>query len=168
MPRSVSRSRSEQRRGSLVQRGHDRTGSSTRSPPLRRGGGSQSPQRAASPPGSRSPHRTAAESRSPARASLEPASRLPQDAGESAWILLTNLPNRASWNKVRGIFSEIGCSVLCGKVKRDKGYSIVKLASAEQAIKAQAEIDGHTFRDIPGVPIQAKRIPESERSIYDC
>ena len=91
-----------------------------------------------------------------------------RSAGDSAWVVLTNLSNRASWNKVRGIFSEIGCTVISGKVYRAKGHAIVKLASVEEAIKAEAEVNGHTFRDIPDVPITAQRITESERSVYEC
>jgi len=90
-----------------------------------------------------------------------------EDVGDSEWVLLTNLPNRASWNKVRGVFSEIGCSVVSGKVKRDKGVAIVKLASVDEAVKAEQQISGQTFRDIPGAPITAQRISESQRDQFD-
>lgn len=96
-----------------------------------------------------------------------PVGEKSQEVAESAWVLLTNLPARASWNKVRGVFSDIGCSVLIGKVKRDKRIAVVKLSSAADAIKAEAEVSGKTFNDIPDAPIQARQIAESERSAYE-
>jgi len=83
-------------------------------------------------------------------------------------VLLSNLPSRASWNKVRGLFSDIGCTVVSGKVNRAKHIAVVSLSSADDAIKAEAEISGKTFNDIPDQPIQAKQIAESERSSYDA
>lgn len=91
----------------------------------------------------------------------------PEELGESCWILLAGLPNRASWNKVRGMAAEISCTVVSGRVKRDKGIAIVKLSSIDEAKKAEKEIQGKTFRDVPGVPISAQRIPESASDSYD-
>lgn len=90
-----------------------------------------------------------------------------EDLGDTDWVLLSNLPSRASWNKVRGVFAEIGCEVLEGKVIRAKAIAIVRLASTSQALKAEEEVQGKTFRDIPGEAIGATRILESERSEYE-
>jgi len=97
-----------------------------------------------------------------------PVGERSKEVAESAWVLLSNLPSRASWNKVRGVFSDIGCSVLSGKVKRDKRIAVVKLSSAADALKAETEISGRTFNDIPDAPIQAKQISETERDTYDA
>lgn len=91
----------------------------------------------------------------------------PQAATDSAWVLLTNLSSRASWNKVRALFSDIGCTVLSGKVKRATHIAVVRLSSADDAIKAVAELSGKTFNDIPDAPIQARQMAESERSTYE-
>lgn len=58
--------------------------------------------------------------------------------------------------------------MVSGKVKRDRGIAVVRLGSAEEAAKSEVEIEGRTFRDIPGAPISATRIPESEHGLYDC
>jgi len=90
-----------------------------------------------------------------------------QEAADSVWVLISNLPPRSSWNKVRGLFSTAGFTVVSGKVKRAEKISLVQMPSAEQARKAEEELSGKSFEDIPDAPMTARQISESERNKLD-
>jgi len=79
---------------------------------------------------------------------------------------MSNLPPKANWSKVRGVLAEMGLTVVGGKVKREKAIAVIQLASASEAMTAEAGVAGKAFSDSPEVDIVVRRITDAEREAY--